>query len=103
MSEFNCCFSSVISPPSRSLHQTLPHSPKWDECNYKNYDRQPDEEFSKEKREAFDRGLLKLIKYPIEKHFIKKFDTHPDGPITTYLQWRVIYKRRKLSLTSQRS
>ena len=99
MNEFNCCFNYVISPLSQSLHETLPHSPKWEENNYINNDRQPDEDFSEEKRIDFHKKLLKLINYPSEKHYIKKFDAHPDGPITTYLQWRVIYKRRKLALT----
>jgi len=96
MNNFCSCIYSVDSPPLNSIHKTLPPSPKWVEQQYINSDCQPDEEFSEEKRIDFHKKLLNLINYPIEKHYIKKFDNHPDGPITTYLQWHVICKRSKL-------
>tara|TARA_B100001142_G_C14224619_1_gene612953 strand:+ start:789 stop:1079 length:291 start_codon:yes stop_codon:yes gene_type:complete len=96
MSKFCSCFSTVSSPPLNSIYKTLPHSPKWTIENYKNLDCQPDEEYSEEKRINFHNGLLKLIKYPNEIHLIKMYNNHPDGPITSYLQWHVICKRNKL-------
>jgi len=96
MNKFCSCLSNIESPPLNSIHKTLPHSPEWVKQHYTNLDCQPDEEFSKEKRDIFHEKLLKLINYPNETQYIKKFDNHPDGPITTYLEWHVIYKRSKL-------
>ena len=93
MNNFCSCFSDVYS---FSLHTTLPNSPNWNIENYKNTDRQPDEDFSKEKRIDFHKGLLQLIKYPINKYIIKKYENHPQGPIYTYLEWHVIIKRSRL-------
>tara|TARA_B110000114_G_C15030960_1_gene372917 strand:+ start:804 stop:1094 length:291 start_codon:yes stop_codon:yes gene_type:complete len=96
MNNFCSCLFSVASSSLHITYKTLPPSPMWIQCNYKNLDCQPDEEFSEEKRIDFHKNLLKLINYPIDKCIIKKYDNHPDGPIKTHLQWQVISKRRRL-------
>lgn len=93
MNTFYSCFSTVYSP---STYVTLPNSPNWNIENYKNTDCQPDEELSEEKRIDFHKGLLQLIKYPINKNIIKKYENHPQGPIYTYLEWHIIKKRSRL-------
>ena len=95
MNELCSCFSSITSPPLYPT-ETLPHSPNWEIHNYKNIDRQPDEEFSEEKRIEFHKKLLDLINFPIDKNIIKKYESHPDGPINTYLQLQIIKKRSYL-------
>tara|TARA_B110001452_G_scaffold28534_1_gene22422 strand:+ start:9824 stop:10114 length:291 start_codon:yes stop_codon:yes gene_type:complete len=96
MNNFCSCFYNVVSPTLNSIYKTLPSSPEWNKHHYTNQDCQPDEEFSEEKRIDFHKDLLKLINYPNETYYIKKFDNHPDGPIKSYLQGLVIYKRSKL-------
>lgn len=93
----NCCYCKKKIPPLLELSKdTLPNSPEWFDVKYTNLDRQPDMELTKEKLYDFYIGLCELLKTPIRTHNIIQLEYYTSSKITTYLQLKVINKRKLL-------
>ena len=93
----NCCWFCNYrnKTPLSPILESLPSSPNWISQNYLNIDCQPDEEYSQEKRIEFDLKINKLLKKP-SQHIISIYKNHPLGPITTELEYSVMFKRSRL-------
>ena len=91
-----CCFCNYRNKtPISPILESLPSSPNWISQNYLNNDNQPDEEYSQEKRIEFDFKINELLK-KVSPRIISTYKNHPFGPITTELEYSVMFKRSRL-------